>query len=115
MITYKSGTNRSQIDIFLVRKHDRLDCKDCKVIPGESSTKQHRLVKIRERKSRDLDHVKCIKSNDQKALVKDNGNKERWREYFSILLNEDYKGEIRTKEDSSAAKHTFFVELGWWK
>ena len=44
LITYKSGTSGSQINIFLLRKHDRLDCKDCKVILGESLTMQHRLV-----------------------------------------------------------------------
>ena len=46
-----------------------------------------KLAKIRERKSRDLYHVKCIKSNDQKVLVNDNDIKERRSEYFSILLN----------------------------
>ena len=60
-----------------------------------------------------------IKNNDQKVLVNDNDIKEMWREYFSILLNEDYIGEIRTKHDISVAKHTFlslfFLELGWWK
>ena len=74
-----------------------------------------KLAKIRERKSRGLDHVKCIKSNDQKVLVKDDDIKERWREYFSILLNEDYIGGIRTKDDTSLAKNIFFVELEWWK
>ena len=52
-----------------------------------------KLAKIRERKSRDLDNVKRIKSNDQKVLVKDNDIKERWKEYFSKLLNEDYIGD----------------------
>ena len=36
-----------------------------------------KLAKIRERKSKNLDHVKCIKSNDQKVLVNDNDIKER--------------------------------------
>ena len=45
-----------------------------------------KLAKIRERKSSDLDPIKCIKSNDQKVLVMDAGIKERWREYFSILF-----------------------------
>lgn len=35
-----------------------------------------------EMKSKDLDHVRRIKSGDQKVLVKDNDTKERWREYF---------------------------------
>ena len=62
-----------------------------------------KLAKIRKRKSRDLDHVKCIKSNGQKVLLKDNDIKERWREYFNIFLNEDYIGDIRPKEDTSLA------------
>ena len=61
-----------------------------------------KLSKIRKMKSRDLEHVKCIKINDQKALVKDNDIKKRWKEYFSKLLNEDYVGDIGTRE------HTFF-------
>ncbi|XP_043710378.1 uncharacterized protein LOC122659315 [Telopea speciosissima] len=43
LITYKSGQHASQIDFFLIRRSDRLLCKDCKVIPGECLT-QHRLV-----------------------------------------------------------------------
>ena len=31
-------------------------------------------------------------------------------EYFSILLNKDYIGDIRTIEDTSLAKHTFFCK-----
>ena len=34
LITFKSESNRSQIDYFLVRSTDSMLCKDCKVIPG---------------------------------------------------------------------------------
>ena len=40
--TYKSGGNRSQIDFFLVRNSDRRMCINCKVIPGDGVTTQHR-------------------------------------------------------------------------
>ena len=43
-----------------------------------------KLAKMRERKGRDLDHAKCIKSNYQKALVKDNDLKKRGE---TILIN----------------------------
>ena len=36
LITFKSGPNMSQIDFFLMKRIDRLICKDCKVISGES-------------------------------------------------------------------------------
>jgi Reverse transcriptase (RNA-dependent DNA polymerase) len=44
LITYTSGTSRSQIDFFLVRSLDKGVCTNCKVIPGESLTTQHRAL-----------------------------------------------------------------------
>ncbi|KAM1178219.1 hypothetical protein ACFX2G_017970 [Malus domestica] len=44
VITYKSGSSKTQIDFLLMRKGDRRTCKDCKVIPGESLANQHRLL-----------------------------------------------------------------------
>ncbi|XP_048443818.1 uncharacterized protein LOC103950210 isoform X2 [Pyrus x bretschneideri] len=44
VITYKSGLSKTQIDFLLMRKGDRITCKDCKVIPGESLANQHRLL-----------------------------------------------------------------------
>ncbi|RZB79100.1 DnaJ-like subfamily C member 7 isoform B [Glycine soja] len=56
LITYKSGGTCSQIDFFLIRKSDRKYCLNCKVIPGESLTSQHRVlvmdVRIRDRAKR---------------------------------------------------------------
>ncbi|KAL5138398.1 Craniofacial development protein 2 [Glycine soja] len=56
LITYKSGGTCSQIDFFLIRKSDRKYCLNCKVIPGESLTIQHRVlvmdVRIRDRAKR---------------------------------------------------------------
>ena len=69
LITYKSETSRSHIDFFLVKKHDRLDCKDCKVIPGESLTTQHRPVVL------DI----CTRSR-KKGVVNKMCPKTRWRD-----------------------------------
>ncbi|XP_065866604.1 uncharacterized protein, partial [Euphorbia lathyris] len=44
LVTYRSGGNASQIDFFLVRSAWRKSYIDCKVIPGESTTTQHRVV-----------------------------------------------------------------------
>ena len=61
---------------------------------------------MRERKNKDLDHVKCIKSDDYKVLVKDNDIRERWRAYFVsgiylLLYDKSSKSEesIGTNED----------------
>ncbi|XP_050141126.1 uncharacterized protein LOC126617112 [Malus sylvestris] len=60
VITYKSGSSKTQIDFLLMRKGDRITCKDCKVIPGESMANQHRLLVMdvhikREKKEQDLE------------------------------------------------------------
>ncbi|XP_021856284.2 uncharacterized protein [Spinacia oleracea] len=44
LVTYRSGDNTSQIDLFLVRNALRQCYTNCKVIAGESTTTQHRLV-----------------------------------------------------------------------
>ena len=75
------------------------------IIGWEQEKGIFKFVKIRKKKSRDFDYVKCIKSNDQNVLVKDNDIKEMWREYFSKLLNEDNVGDIRTRYDTLLVKH----------
>ncbi|XP_074327662.1 uncharacterized protein LOC141665577 [Apium graveolens] len=43
LITFRSGGCNSQIDYLLMRKGN-MDCKDCKVFPGEACTTQHHLL-----------------------------------------------------------------------
>ena len=44
LVTYKSGGRSSQIDYLLYRRKDLREVKDCKVIPGDHVSAQHRLV-----------------------------------------------------------------------
>ena len=44
LITFKNGSTRTQIDYLLMRTNDRRKCRDCKVIPSECLTTQHRLL-----------------------------------------------------------------------
>jgi hypothetical protein len=47
------------------------------------------MAKSRERKTRDIIQVKCIKDVIERLLAKDEDIKNRWREYFDKLFNED--------------------------
>jgi len=47
----------------------------------------YRIARIRERKTRDLCTMRCVKDEDQKVLGRDEEIKERWREYFDKLFN----------------------------
>ena len=61
-ITFRSTIAKTQIDFLLFRKGDRVLCKDCKVIPSENLSTQHRLLvmdlgikKDRKRRVRSVD------------------------------------------------------------
>ena len=47
------------------------------------------MAKLRERKTRDFNQVKCIKDDTNRLLVKDDEIKDRWRDYFDELFNHD--------------------------
>lgn len=44
LITYRSGDRASQIDFLLYRRNNIKEIRNCKVIPGDHVTAQHRLV-----------------------------------------------------------------------
>ncbi len=50
----------------------------------------YRLAKARERKSRDLDQVRCIKDEGGQVIVDEHEIQKRWQRYFSTLLNEGH-------------------------
>ncbi|XP_047259065.1 uncharacterized protein LOC124891345 [Capsicum annuum] len=44
LITFQSVITKTQIDFMLLRRGDRVLCKNCKVIPSEHLLNQHRLL-----------------------------------------------------------------------
>ncbi|XP_049376683.1 uncharacterized protein LOC125841574 [Solanum stenotomum] len=46
MVTFRSSVVKTQIDYLLLRKGDRGLVKDCKVIPSENVTTQHKLLAL---------------------------------------------------------------------
>lgn len=65
----------------------KLDTKD-----GEKDI--YRIARMRDRKSMDINKVKCVKDADQKILLVDEEIKERWRLYFDKLFNGDQSRHI---------------------
>ena len=47
----------------------------------------YRMAMIHERKTRDINQIKCFKDGTDRLLVKDEEIMDRWREYFDKLFN----------------------------
>ena len=60
----------------------------------------YKMAKIRERKTRDIDQVKCIKDGAGQLLVKDEEIKHRWWEYFDKLFNGENESSTIELDDS---------------
>ncbi|KAK1649492.1 hypothetical protein QYE76_067297 [Lolium multiflorum] len=60
----------------------------------------YKMAKFRERKTRDVNEVKCIKDGDDQLLVKDEAIKRRWREYFDNLYNGEAESSTIELDDS---------------
>ena len=81
-ITYKSGGRMSKIDYILCRRIHLREVRDCKVIPGEHVTPQHRLLcmdmkvkerpKIKENGVRKIKWFKLLKDSECKRNFKEN-------------------------------------------
>ena len=48
------------------------------------------MARVRERKTRDFNQVKCIKDEREHLLVKEDEIRHRWQEYFDKLFNGEH-------------------------
>jgi hypothetical protein len=69
----------------------------------------YRMTKSRERKTRYIIQVKCIKDETERLLTKDDDIKNRWREYFDKLFNEDSESSSIELDISSDELNRQFV------
>ena len=44
LVTYSSGERETQIDYIMLRKEHASECRNCKVLPSEAITTQHRIL-----------------------------------------------------------------------
>jgi hypothetical protein len=72
---------------FLVRAWKCVNSVYDSIKEGEKDI--YRVAKSRERKTRDIIQVKCIKDETEQLIIKDEDIKNRWREYFDKLFNGD--------------------------
>ncbi|KAG2563642.1 hypothetical protein PVAP13_8KG278518 [Panicum virgatum] len=69
----------------------------------------YRMARIRERKTRDINQIKCIKNGTDRLLVEDEEIMDRWREYFDKLFNGESEGPTLELDDSFDDTNRRFV------
>ncbi|WVZ49707.1 hypothetical protein U9M48_001039 [Paspalum notatum var. saurae] len=69
----------------------------------------YRMARFRERKTRDLNQVKCIKDARDQLLMKEEDIKLRWREYFDNLFNGESESTSIQLDDSFDDANRHFV------
>jgi hypothetical protein len=81
--------------------YQKLNMKD-----GENDV--YKMTKLQKRKTKDFNQVKCIKDEADRLLVKDEEIKNRLREYFSKLFNDESE-KITIELDDSIDTNRRFV------
>ena len=71
--------------------YERLETKE-----GQKDV--YRIAKQRKKESEDIQHIKMIKDENGKILAKENEIKERWKNYYVKLMNEENPRERRETE-----------------
>ena len=79
------------------------------LVEGARGEDIYRMARIRERKTRDINQIKCIKDGTDRLLVKDDEIKGRWREYFDKLFNGENEGTTFELDDSFDDTNIRFV------
>jgi hypothetical protein len=72
----------------------------------------YKMAKLRERKTREFNQVKCIKNEADRLLMKDKEIKNRWREYFDKLFNDESEKtaiELDDSIDTNRLFNDFFI------
>jgi hypothetical protein len=65
------------------------------------------MAKLQEMKTRDFNQVKCIKDETDRFLVKDEEIKNRWREYFNKIFNDESEKTAIELDDSIDTNRRF--------
>jgi thymidylate kinase len=76
----------------------------------ESENDIYKMAKLRERKTRDFNHVKYIKNEADRLLVKDDEINNRLREYFDKLFNDENEKTTIKLDDSVDDINRRFVQ-----
>ena len=80
-----------------------------KLSSKEGEKDVYKKARFRDRKTKDLNQVKCIKDVRDQLLVKEEDIKPRWREYFDNMFNGESESTFIQLDDSFDDANRYFV------
>ena len=110
-VRYKAAKKvaKEAIAVAKSRAYDRLYQK---LETKEGEKEVFKLARARERSTRDLGVVRCIKDEYGKVLYEDTKIKERWQSYFFNLLNGEAMGDSRSSSDRESRETGLVHDIG---
>ena len=93
-LAYNTGKKEAKREVAKTEKkeceklYERLETRD-------GQNKLFKVTKQRDRQSKNVHQVRVIKSNNREILVEEANVKQKWKEYFQKLLNEENPKERR--------------------
>ena len=95
------------LNLKLMMVYIRLDTKE-----GEKDI--YKLPKLREKKTKDFNYIKYVKSEDERVLIKEEEIKEQCKNYFKILLNKNNLVNLRIERHDNLEitnENNFFLQI----
>ena len=80
-----------------------------KLSSKEGEKDVYKMARFHDRKTKDLNQVKCIKDVRDQLLVKEEDIKPRWREYFDNMFNGESESTFIQLDDSFDDANRYFV------
>ena len=90
--------------VVAVAKSMTYDILYLKLDTKEGEKEVFKLARVRERRTRDSNYVKCIKDKNDKVLAKEAKIKDRWQRYFAKLLNGEVLKDFWSNERESSER-----------
>ncbi|XP_063863903.1 uncharacterized protein LOC135102551 [Scylla paramamosain] len=85
---YREANKEAKRSVAQAKARAREDMND-KLETKEGEKRIFALARQREKSTKDFTHIKQVKNKEGRVLIDNNEVRERWKEYFKALLNEE--------------------------
>ena len=111
-LAYKTARKQAKREVAKARNKAYEELYE-KMETKEGENELLKIAKKRNRQSKDVQQVRVIKSKTREILMEEEKVKQRWKEYFDNLLNQENpreRREMRTEETKRDVEDILYLE-----